>query len=109
MDEEVGERTMKDVLFNIIEKEEGGKFIRLLRNRDRSLVFEKNKMWNTIKMAFERDTGNEISKKRLQSMWTRFKQEFCRDGDDKRSKEFNRSCAQTGSGKGDEEPPGKSG
>jgi hypothetical protein len=25
------------------------------------------------------------------------------------SKEFNPSCAQTGSGKGDEEPPGKSG
>jgi hypothetical protein len=34
---------MKDVLFDIIEKEEEGKFISLLQNRDRSFVFEKNK------------------------------------------------------------------
>ena len=40
MDEEVGERTRKDVLFDIIEKEEGGKFISLLRNRDLFLNFE---------------------------------------------------------------------
>jgi hypothetical protein len=108
MDEEVSERSMKEVLFNIIENEEGGHFISLLRNRDRSLVFEKQKMWNTITAAFVRETGSEIPKKRLQSMWTRFKDEFRRDGDNKRLKEFNRSCAQTGSGKGDEEPPGKS-
>jgi hypothetical protein len=40
MDEEVGERTRKDVLFDIIEKEEGGKFISLLRNRDHFPNFE---------------------------------------------------------------------
>jgi hypothetical protein len=59
---------LKDVLFDIIEKQEEGKFISLLRNRDRSLGFEKIKMWNTIATAFEWDTGNEFSKKRLQSM-----------------------------------------
>ncbi len=42
-------------------------------------------------------------------MWTRFKDEFRSDGDDIQSKEFNLSKTQTGSGKGDEEPPGKRG
>jgi hypothetical protein len=59
---------LKDVLFDIIEKEEEGKFISLLQNRDRSLGFEKIKKWNIITTAFEWDTGNEFSKKRLQSM-----------------------------------------
>jgi hypothetical protein len=97
---------LKDVLFDIIEKEEEGKFISLLRNRDRSLGFEKIKTWNTIRTVFERDTGNEISKSkacRPDTMMNFIGMAMTQ------SKEFNPSCTQTGSGKGDEEPPGKSG
>ncbi len=99
----MGERTRKDVLFDIIEKEESSSACCATGTTSSIL---KIKMWNTITTDFERSTGK---KKRLQSMWTRFKDEFRRDGDNIQSKEFTHSKTQTGSGKGDEEPPGKRG
>jgi len=59
-----------------------------------------------LKQLLPRRLGRPFRKKRLLRLWARFKCEFRKDGDEKLLREFNSSCAKTGSGRGDEEPPG---
>jgi hypothetical protein len=99
---------LKDVLFDIIEKEEEGKFISLLRNRDHSLGLKKLRR-GILSGLFLRGIQEMRSPKRgCKACRPDTMMNFVGMAMTQ-SKEFNPSCAQTGSGKGDEVPPGKSG
>ena len=65
MADEGNKVSLNEVLFKIIEETEGGRFICLPSNRDRSLIIERTKMWDTLKAVFEKETG---SKKRIKKL-----------------------------------------